>query len=540
MSASQICKALARFLWWFAVILMLPLAIALLYDFVLEKPYFKTTATFAFLQTMGVCLLIACVLNLLGRKAAKRPLLRREGILFVALIWLLTTAIASLPFQFTGAIPHPIDAYYETMSGLTTTGASIIYPKAYDPVTQEEVAITLINPVDPMLSYTFYGTVPPLRDPQTGAVIRTGVEALGKPLLFWRSFLQWIGGIGIVVLFISVLPALGLGGKFLYESEMPGLTKEGMVPHIRKTAEAIWKLYVVLTGAQILLHIATDPSLSLFDAAVLSFSTISTGGFCAYNEGLGAFAGSGVGWIMGLFMFLAGISFAFYYYAYTRQWRRLKDPEFYTYSWLAVLGSALMAWALFDAGLFSWIQTYADAPFQAISALTTSGFSLTNYDSWPMNAQLLMLFLMFIGGMSGSAVGGLKVIRSLIVVRVIFHKIKSLFRPEAAGVIRVGYKDISHKTEISVFAFVCVLVGLVIVGTYLLMLDHLDPFTAFGVVATSVTNTGLCFAGIGSQNGLAYLSPFSKILSLVWMLLGRLEFFTLLVLFLPSFWKNKQ
>jgi len=539
MSASEICKVLARYLWWFAVVLFLPLAVALLYDFVLEEPYFKTTATFAFLQTMGVCLIVASLLNFLGRKAAKRPLLRKEGVLFVVLIWLLTTAIAALPFQFTGTIPNPIDAYYESMSGLTTTGASIIYPKAYDPATREEIPITLNNPVDPTLSYTFYGTVPPLRDPHTGDVLRTGVEALGKPLLFWRSFLQWLGGIGIVVLFISVLPALGVGGKFLYESEMPGLTKEGMVPHIRKTAEAIWKLYVGLTALQIIFHIAADPSMSLFDATVLSFSTISTGGFCAYNDGLHAFNNSGVAWIMGLFMFLAGISFAFYYYCYTRRLKQLKDPEFYTYLFCVFFGCVLLSWTLIYAGGFSFLEKYAYAPFQAISALTTSGFSIVNYDGWPMSTQLLMLFLMFIGGMSGSAVGGLKIIRSIIVVRVIFYKIKSLFIAEPTGVIRVGNKEIPHKTEISVFAFVCVLVALVLIGTYLLMLNHLDTFTAFGVVSTSITNTGLCFAGIGSQNNLGYLSNFSKILSIIWMFLGRLEFFTLLVLLLPSFWKRR-
>ena len=539
MSTSEICKVLARYLWWFAVVLVLPLEVALLYDFVIEEPYFKTSATFAFFQTMGVCLILASLLHFFGRKAAKRPLLRKEGILFVVLIWLITTALAALPFQFTGAIPSPIDAYYESMSGLTTTGASIIYPKAYDFTTNEEIPITLINPVDSTLSYTFYGTVPPLRDPRTGSILRTGVEALGKPLLFWRSFLQWLGGIGIVVLFISVLPALGVGGKFLYESEMPGLTKEGMAPHIRKTAEAIWKLYVGLTLAQIILHVATDPSMSLFDATVLSFSTISTGGFCAHNDGLNAFTTPGVSWIMGLFMFLAGISFSFYYYCYTRRFRQLRDPEFYTYLFCIFFGCILMSWTLIHAGAFSFLEKYAYAPFQAISALTTSGFSIVNYDSWPMRTQLLMLFLMFIGGMSGSAVGGLKIIRSIIVVRVIFYKIKSLFKPEAARVIRVGHKEIPHKTEISVFAFVCVLVALVLVGTYLLILDRLDTFTAFGVISTSITNTGLVFAGIGSQNNLGYLSNFAKILSILWMFLGRLEFFTLLVLLLPSYWKRR-
>lgn len=475
MSFSQICKVLGTYLLYFTGILLLPLGVSILYDYILEKPYFPVSSTFAFLYTMGISLLLAAITSYWGRKAQKRTFYRKEGILFVVIIWLLTTALSALPFQLTQVIQNPIDAYFETMSGLTTTGSSIIQAKVYDSITGKETPITIKNPLDPKISYTFLGTVAPIKDPYTGAVLYEGVEALGKPLLFWRSFLQWLGGIGIVVLFISVLPALGVGGKFLYESEMPGLTKEGMAPHIRKTAEAIWKIYVGLTVAQTLLHIATDPSMSIFDALTLSFATISTGGFTVHNAGLTGYQSPMLGWIMALFMALGGISFALYYHCFKAKFRYLFDPEFYCYLLLVVCGCLFMTWNLWAAGKFSFADVAGHAPFQAISALTTTGFSLTNYDSWPMGGQLLMMLLMYIGGMSGSAVGGLKVIRCIIIFRVMLHKIESFFRPAITRVIQIGKKDVSYKMQMSVFAFFCVTLFLALLGSYLLILDHRSP-----------------------------------------------------------------
>lgn len=536
MSIRAICKVLEKYLLYFACVLLLPLGVAALYDYVIEKPYFTTSATVAFLQTMGVCLSLSFVAHLVSRKQPKRNLERKEGIVFVVLIWLITAAIGALPFQFTGRIANPVDAYFESMSGLTTTGASILQAKAYD-VQGEEIPISIANPIDASVEYTFYGTIAPIRDSETQAVVYTGIEALGKPLLFWRSFLQWLGGIGIVVLFISVFPALGVGGKFLYESEMPGLTKEGMTPHVQRTAEAIWKIYVGLTLLQIILHLITDPGSSLFDAATLSLSTISTGGFTTHNEGLLYYNNPVIAWIMGFFIFLAGISFALYYHCMKRKFKYLRDPEFYCYLIFLTIACILIAWNLWKVGAFHFIEIAGHGPFQAISALTTSGFSIVNYDPWPMSAQLFLLGLMYIGGMSGSAVGGLKVIRCIVVVRVMLHKITSFFRPGAVRNIHIGNKEVFYKTQMSVFAFFCIMLFSSLLGTYFLILDHVDPFTSLGVISTSITNTGLLFGGIGSQESLGFLSNFSKIISILWMLLGRLEFFSLLVLLMPTFWR---
>ncbi|HEY2811227.1 MAG TPA: TrkH family potassium uptake protein [Rhabdochlamydiaceae bacterium] len=528
---------MAKYLLYFTVVLLLPLGVSILYDFFIDKPHFHIPTTVAFLVAIAITLGLAGLASLCGNKAQKRELYRKEGILFVVIIWLLTTALSALPFQLTRAIPNPVDAYFETMSGLTTTGASIIQAKAYD-AEGKEIPIVKKNPLDAAITYTFYGTVAPIRDPHSGAVLFEGVEALGKPLLFWRSFLQWLGGIGIVVLFISVLPALGVGGKFLYESEMPGLTKEGMTPHIRKTADALWKIYVGLTVAQIVLHMVTDPSMSLFDAVTLSFSTISTGGFLVHNAGLNAY-NSMIGWVMAVFMILAGISFALYYQCLKRRFHYLKDPEFIAYLIILIGSCILLSWTLWDGGDYSFKDIAGRGPFQTISAVTTTGFSIINYDVWPMSVQMLLLFLMYFGGMSGSAVGGLKIIRCIVVFRVIVQKVESFFRPGVVRVIRIGHKDVSNKIQMSVFAFFCVMLFLVVIGSYLLILDRVDPLTALGVVSTTITNTGLLFGGIGSQESLGFLSNFSKIVGTLWMLFGRLEFFSLLVLLIPSFWRNR-
>ena len=209
---------------------------------------------------------------------------------------------------------------------------------------------------------------------------------------------------------------------------MPGLSREGMIPHVRKTAEALWKIYVGITIAQILLHCATDPTISLFDSVTLSFSTISTGGFCVHNTGLLAYRNPSFPWIMGLFMILAGISFSLYYHCLKKKFHYLRDPEFYCYVIFLFVACFIMIWDLCaDLIPFSFKEKFGYGPFQAISAMTTCGFSITNYDGWPLSAQLFMLILMFVGGMSGSSVGGIKIIRVVVIFRVIFRKIESFF-----------------------------------------------------------------------------------------------------------------
>lgn len=539
----EISRVLGRYFLYLAAILLIPLSVSFLYEFLIEKKiYFQTPATFAFLEAIGISLFASLFFRYLSRKSVGR-LYRKESILLVALIWFFTAGIGALPFMLTKVIENPVDAYFESMSGLTTTGATIIHPKAY--TDGKEIPLTVQNPLEPVVQYTFYGTVPPLIDPATGVVLKTGVEALGKPLLFWRAFLQWLGGMGIVVLFIAVLPALAMGGKFLFESEMAGPTKEGMTPRIKETAGLLWKIYLFLTFAQIGLLVFTNPQMPFFDAATISFSTISTGGFAVRNNGLDAYHTFHTEWIIALFMLLGSLNFTLYFHMLKGKIYRLYEPEFFFYL-LTLIGScALMSWGLWNTPkfgsneYFTFTEALSTGSFQAISSQTSTGFSVANYDLWPFACQILMIILMFVGGMSGSTTGGIKIIRYTILIRLIKNKIESLFRPEAVRCLKVGEKEIPDKMGMTVLIFFCIVIATTIFGTYLLVLDNIDPITSMGTIACMLNNTGLSIGGIGSTGSFAFLSDFSKIVSIFSMALGRLEYFTLLVLFVPEFWRNR-
>lgn len=532
---SEISRVLGRYLMYLSGILLIPLGVAILYDFYFdEKIYFKTPATFAFLETLAICVILSALFRTLGKKSTGR-LHRKESILLVAIIWFLTATIGALPFIQTNVFSNPVDAYFESMSGLTTTGCSIIQPKAYDSDGQE-IPVTFENPLDPAIKYTFYGTVAPLKDPDTGVILKEGLEALGKPLLFWRCFLQWLGGMGIVVLFIAVLPALAMGGKFLYESEVPGPNKEGMMPRVTETAGFLWKIYLGLTVAQIILMLTSDPTMSLFDATSLSFSTISTGGFTVRNDGLASY--HNISWAIGLFMILGSLNFSLYFFCLRGKFYRLYEPEFFYYLITLVFGCLLMTWNLWRVH-FPFSEALGQGSFLAISAQTSTGFAIANYDLWPFTCQMLLIVLMYIGGMSGSTAGGIKIIRYVIVLRILKNKIESLFRPEAVRVLKVGEREIPDKTAMTVLTFFCIVISLSIIGTYFLVLDGSDPFTAIGIISTSMNNGGLTFGGIGSTGSLAFLSNFSKTVSILWMALGRLEYFSLLVLLVPAFWRRR-
>ncbi len=543
----EIFRFLGRYLNYFTLILLLPLAVALAFEFALDPSIHpQQHSSLAFAATIAISLGLASAFLYFG-KGATGNFHRRESILMVALIWLITAAVSALPFIFSGTLDNPIDAFFEAMSGLTTTGSTIFHPKAFDPETGKEILLSIQSKTDPQTAYAFFGTIQPVVNPQTGQVIASGVEAVGKALLFWRSFLQWLGGMGIVVLFISVLPALSMGGRFLFEAEIPGPTKDAMTPRIKETASLLWKLYVGLTAAQVLLLLFANPSLPFFDALNLSFSTISTGGFSIRNAGLAAYNSVSVEWIVVIFMVLGSINFSLYFHCLRGKIYRIYEPEFFSFLLSLLFSSLLMTWILWESpkilfhgadGLFSFFEALRYGTFQAVSAQSSTGFALANYDLWPSACQVLMLILIFIGGMSGSTAGGIKMARHCIIFRVVIHKIESIFRPNAVRCIKIGNREISDKTALTVLIFLGILIAFAVTGTFLMVLDGVDPQTAMGLVASMINNAGVSFNGAGPTESCAFLSNFSKLISVIWMLLGRLEFFILLVLLVPAFWRD--
>lgn len=543
----EISRFLSRFLFYFTLVLCVPVVISLAYEFFLEpNVYARFHNSLAFSLTLLICLSLALIFWRLS-KGSVGKLYRRESILLVAIVWLVTTGISALPFTFTGSL-KPVDAYFEAMSGLTTTGSTGLYPKAYDPVTGQEIPVTIKSGHEPGVSYTFYGTVEPLRDQKTGKILYTGVEALGKPLLFWRSFLQWLGGMGIVVLFIAVFPALAMGGRFLFETEVTGPSKEAMTPRVQETASMLWKIYLSLTIAQIILLLVTNREMPFFDAVTLSLCTISTGGFSVRNDSFGTYHNGNTEWVVILFMILGALNFSLYFHALRRKFYRLLDTEFFIYLATLAGGVFLMTWTLWNTpkilfstagGTFSFFDALRYGSFQAISAQTSTGYAIADYDLWPASSQVLLVLLMFVGGMAGSTSGGIKIARHCILFRVIAQKIESLFRPETVRVLKLGKKEISSNAATTALVFLCVLTLLTVLGTLLYVFDGVDPQAALGLTTCFINNAGLSFGPAGPTQSCAFLSDFSKIISILWMLLGRLEFFALLVFLVPAFWRNK-
>jgi len=462
--------------------------------------------------------------------------------LLVCFLWFLVAGISALPFIFSGALKNPTDAYFESMSSLTTTGATVLYPKAFDPATGKEMAITLSDPLNPLMKYTFFGTIEPVRD-ETGAILSCGIHALGTAMLFWRCFLQWFGGLGIVVMFLSVLPALSLGGKYLFETETSGISREGIAPRIKETASILWKIYIFLTALEVALLFSTDRSLSFFQAVTLAFSTISTGGLPACEGGLITHYNTGTLMVIMLFMIAGSINFSLYFQLMKGRFYRLYKSDLGWY-----FASLLFACLFMGAILWKWPRVFGDSPlfslkdalffgsFQAISAHTSTGFQIMNYDTWPFGAQSLMIALVYIGGMSGSTAGGLKINRWIMALRLTGYRIKSFFRPNE--VFSFKRMESSDGIGMNVLSFFAIGALCALLGSFILILDGVDPITSFATTSCMLNNSGLAFGGIGSANSVAFLSPLGKIFSILWMVMGRLEFFSLIVLMMPSFWRK--
>lgn len=530
----EVSKILGYFLFCFSALVLLALGVALYYDFFIEfsnHPFPKSAD--AFLITLIVSLGLALLFRFIGRKATD-IFHRKESILVVALIWIIASAISALPFLLTKTLERPIDAYFESVSGLTTTGASTLFPKKYNPNTGQEEVVVISDHDCPVRKYDFYGNISRVWDPTTDTY-RTGFSAISQPVLFWRSLIQWIGGVGIVFVFIALLPALAIGGKFLFEAESLKPSPDTIAPRVKETARYLWVIYLGLTLLQIILLMVTNRDINLFHAVITSFSTISTGGFSVHTNSIAGYGSSTTEWIVMLFMVLGAINFALYFFVFRGKFQRLKDPEFYFFLACIVGACGLTVWKLwgYDA------HAFRNGCFQIISSLTCTGFFSTNYEVWPFAPQAMMLTCMYIGGMTGSTAGGIKSARHLILFRSFKYRTERLFRPDSVQTLRLGQKEITNDSLFNTFNFFWTIIITASVGMLLLIFDNVDLETSISIIGCCMNNTGLGFRAVGPEGSFAILSPFSKSVAMIWMLLGRLEFFAFLILLIPSFWRSK-
>ncbi len=540
----EICRILGLYIFGFTFAFLIPLGAALYFE--INNPLEPRTSTY-FLQSIFVCLTCAVFFYMIGYKC-KTIIYRREGIASVVLIWIITPIFAALPFWLSGTLSDPIQAYFEATSGLTTTGATVLAPKNFGPDGIEIPIQTIVPGVIPTV-YEYFGTVSPIRDP-SGQIVAQGIEAVSKGLLFWRSFLQWLGGLGVVVLFVAILPALGIGGKLLFQAEIAGPIKDTMTPRIKETAMRLWKIYIILTFIQMLVLYFVDPAMSWFDTFTISFSTISTGGFSVRNEGIAAYHSPGIEWVIIIFMILGGINFSLYYYLSKAKFYKLYEPEFLLYLAIIIVASTLAVWKLYGnvnplldgskGPNMDFYEAVRYGLFQTVSAQTSTGFATANYDLWPYAVQIILFIAFFIGGMSGSTAGGMKVIRQFMIFRIVQNKVESLFHPESIKNYNVGSRGIDHGSAMMVMSFFAILIALATLGTVFFVFDGMDLETALSLSGCMINNGGMAFRAAGPMNSCAFLSDFGLILSSILMVFGRLEFFAFLALLVPGFWSRSS
>lgn len=549
MSYREIRRIISSYLYLYAGILCFPLLLAAYYQFKIDAvPHLQPHATMAFVYAVLICLGLGWLLARGTGKASTMIYRQREALILVVIIWFLTPAIGALPFVFSGTLERFDQAYFEATSGFTTTGATILEAKKYRSQTGQEIPIKRSYGGMQESVYTFFGTVSPVEDPTTGEHLE-GIEAVSRALLFWRSLMQWIGGMGIIVLFIAFLPELGIHGKFLFQTETPGPLKEGIKPRIKETALYLWAIYVALTLAEVILLFAVNPEISLFDAVSLAFSTLSTGGFSVHNENIAYYQQTNTEWLILFFMILGSLNFSLYYYLLKGKFYRLFEPELIVYLMiLMILGYfvVLKLWGtsrISIAGQYLGVYTYAEALrigfFQLVSAQTSTGFFIDSYDSWPYPVQVILLMSMYLGGMSGSTAGGIKIIRLQILFKTAKSKIQSIFQPKTVQLIHIGSKEIDHATTFSVLCFFLIAISISALSTFCYVCDNIDLETAFGLTACMVNNTGIAFKAAGASSTMAFLSPFSTYLSSFLMILGRLEYYAVLAIFFPAFWNRR-
>jgi trk system potassium uptake protein TrkH len=436
---------------------------------------------------------IAVVAGLTAYKLTPKPegLTIRESYLIVSAAWLGAAVFGALPYVI-GGVASPLDAFFESVSGFTTTGSSI-FP-----------------------------------DP----------ESLPRGILFWRDLSQWLGGMGIIVLVVAVLPFLGVGGMQLFRAEVPGPTPERLQPRIRQTASILWRVYVGLTAAQVIFYLLGG--MSLFDALTHAFGTMPTGGFSPRTASVGAFDSPYLQYVTVLFMYLAGVNFSLHYRALSGKPRSLlEDEEWRFYSLLLVAAVIIVLAAHLIGGTYdSFEVAFRASAFQVVSIGTTTGFATADYVTWPAVTQGILLFLMFVGGMAGSTGGGMKTLRLWAALKQGIVELRKHLHPRAVMVTRIGGNVVHEGVMLNILAFMLLFVASFIVGALLLAVLGVDLVTAAGASAAAIGNIGPGLADVGPTGHYAWVPGTGKVVLSLLMLLGRLEIYTVLVIFHPEFWRR--
>ena len=446
----------------------------------------------AILLSMVICLTCGGALWAAGW-GSRAPVLRREGMAVVGLGWLLAALFGAFPFYLSGATPSFVDAYFEAMSGFTTTGSTIL----------------------------------------------TDIEVLPRGVLFWRSFTHWLGGMGIVVLFVAILPYLRAGGKQLYRSEVPGPTAEALRPRVSETASLLWRVYVGISALEVLLLYLQG--MSFYESLCHTFGTMATGGFSTRNASIGHYNSAGIDATITVFMVAAGTNFGLYFHVLRGRWRTLlRDVEWRSYlGILAIVVAALTANLVLSQTYDGVFDAFRYASFQTVSVMTTTGYGTADFEVWPSFTKLVLVALMFVGGCAGSTGGGIKVVRILVLSKNAYLGVEQVFRPHIVRTLKIGGGAIPDDVRNAIVVYYSVLMVIFLSCSMAMAAMGLDLVTAVTSVVATLNNIGPGLGGVGPVDNYAFIYWPGKLLLSLCMVLGRLELYAVLVLFLPSFWRAR-
>ncbi len=418
----------------------------------------------------------------------------RDGFFIVGTSWIAMSLIGALPFILSGAIPNLADAYFETASGFTTTGSTIL----------------------------------------------TEIEHLPRGILFWRSFTHWLGGMGVLVLTIALLPKLGIGGQKIMRAETTGPTMDKISFSINDTARSLYKIYLAVTILEAALLCAGG--MGLYDSLVHTFGTVGTGGFSSYNASIGAFHSGYAEWVIAVFMMLCGVNFSLYSNLYRKTPQKIfRDPEFKAYIGIMAGATAFVTVMLMIHHYYNGLSdTVRTAFFQVSSIMTTTGYGTVDFDLWPLPCRFVLFVLMLVGGSAGSTGGGMKVIRIILTIKLIRRGVFRRLHPRAVSPIKVGDSIVSAETMSGVAGYVLLFLFTTLLSTLVLCLEKVSLITALSSVVACLSNIGPGFEAVGPTMNFAFYSAPAKLLLSLLMIAGRLELFTVILLFTPAFWNKKK
>lgn len=482
MNYKVVLKILGNVIEYVLALLLIPMAIAI---------YYGEGDAKSFLYTIIIGLPIALVLS--SVKVKKQEIYAKEGFVIVGLAWIVISIIGALPFVISGAIPSFIDAFFETVSGFTTTGATLL----------------------------------------------TEIEGLPKGILFWRSFTHWIGGMGFLIFMLALIPSMGKNSIHLLKAESPGPAPGKIVPKIKDTAKILYLIYLALTLIElVLLKIA---GMDWYDATIHAMGTAGTGGFSDMNANIAAFHSPAIDWIITIFMTIFGINFALYFQLLKGNIKGFfKNEELKYYLLIILVAVILITFNILGLNNGDVALSIRQAAFQVTSIVTSTGYATVDYNFWPTLSQSILVMLMLVGAMAGSTGGGIKTVRVVIMLKAIKREINKIIHPKRINSVKIDGRAVDEELIHGVFLFIGAYAIISLIAIFIISFDNFDFTTTITSVITTMSNIGPGLGMVGPAGNFSAFSPFSKLVFSFCMLAGRLEIYPMIILFSPSIWRKNH